>query len=112
MRRECGRQIELRSWCRLRDLVLAVASAYDVHPRSLLVRWSKGNEARQVLLYLATTHCRGRYSATELARRLGRVSVSGLAKAHERMAERLRVDTKLGDTVRRIETLVTGKSTT
>lgn len=110
VRRECGRQRELLSWVRLKDVLLATAGEYGADPRSLVVRWSRGNEARQVLLYLAAEHCRGRYPATELARRLGRISISGLAKAHHRLAERLRVDAKLRATVRRIEAAMGAES--
>ena len=110
VRRECGRQRGLLSWVRLKDVLLATAEEYGVEPRSLVVRWSRGNEARQVLLYLAAERCRGRYPATELARRLGRISISGLAKAHRRLAERLRVDARLRATVRRIEAAMGAKS--
>lgn len=45
-----------------------------------------------MLLYLAMEQRRGRYTATNLARRLGGISVSGLAKAHRRIEARLRKD--------------------
>ena len=108
--RECGQQAQLQSWCRLRELVLATAAAYGVEPRTLLVRWSRSNEARQVLLYLAMERCRGRYTATNLARRLGGISVSGLAKAHRRIQTRLCRDKTLRSTLGRIEAVVAEKS--
>ncbi len=80
VRRECGRQ----AWCSWRDVVLATAAAYALEPRKLLVQWSRNNEARQVLLYLAMERFRGRYTATDLVRRLGEVSVSGLATSRRR----------------------------
>ena len=110
IRRECGRQMKLQRWCMLRDVILAVADAYGVTPRRLLARWSRNNEARQVLLHLAMSHCRGRYTATNLALRLGRISVSGLAKAHERLAARLRTDAKLRKTVCEIQKRIVEKS--
>ena len=110
IRRECGRQMKLQRWCMLRHVVLAVADAYDVAPRQLLTRWSRNNVARQTLLYLAMNHCRARYTITNLAHRLGRISVSGLSKAHERMAARLRSDGKLRAIVRRIEKKIAEKS--
>lgn len=102
VRRECGQQRELRRWCKLRDVVLCVAGGYGVEPKRLLVRWSRNNEPRQVLLHLAMTHCRGRYTVTELAQRLGKISVSGLAKAHERLAGALDKDRDLRDRVARL----------
>ena len=103
VRRECGEQAELRSWCSLRDVLLATAAACGVEPRSLVVRWSRANEPRQLLLYLAMERCRGRYTATDLARRLGGISVSGLAKAHRRIEARLRTGAALRATVARID---------
>ena len=61
-------------------------------------------------LYLATKRCRGRYTATDLARRLGRISVSGLAKAHRRIEARLRTDAGLRAKVARIEAAMGEKS--
>ena len=110
VRRECGQQIRLQSWCRLGEVLLATAEAYGVEPRNLLVRWSRDNEPRQVLLYLAMERCRGRYTATNLAHRLGRLSVAGLAKAHRRIDRRLRTDAGLRDTVLAIEAALTEKS--
>jgi REP element-mobilizing transposase RayT len=110
VRRECGQQARLQAWCPLREVVLATAAAFGVEPRDLLLRWSRNNEARQVLLYLALEHCRGRYSATNLARRLGGISISGLAKAHRRMEARLRQDPDLRATVAPIEAAITDKS--
>ena len=110
VRRECGQLVELRGSCKLRDVVLCVANAYGVEPRRLLVRWSKKNVPRQVLLHLAMTHCRGRYTVTELARRLGKISVSGLAKAHERLICRLQTDSELRDRIREFAAELSGKS--
>jgi putative transposase len=103
VRRECGQQAKLQSWCSLRDVLRATSTACRAEPRSLVARWSRNNEPRQLLLYLATERCRGRYTATDLARRLGRISVSGLAKAHRRIEARLRTDAGLRATLARIE---------
>ncbi len=102
VRRECGRQVQLRSWCQLRSVVHAVAEEFGVPPVALLAKWSNGNDARQVLLYLAAVHCRGRYTLTSLGNRLGRISVSGLAKARQLMSARLTVDDGLRVRVDRI----------
>lgn len=102
VRRECGRQVQLRSWCLLRSVVHAVANEFSVSPVSLLGKWSNANDARQVVLYLAVIHCRGRYTLTSLANRLGRISVSGLAKARQLMVRRLASDDELRTRVERI----------
>jgi REP element-mobilizing transposase RayT len=103
VRRECGKQVRLRSWCLLRSVVHAVADEFSVPPVSLLAKWSHANDARQVLLYLAVVHCRGRYTLTSLANRLGRISVSGLAKARQLMVLRLASDDDLRVRVDRIQ---------
>ena len=110
VRRECGQQIKLGRWCKLRDVLMATAAACTVEPRDLLVRWSRNNEPRQVLLYLAMERCRGRYTATNLARRLGGISVSALAKAHHRVGQCMRTDKALARTVSTIEASLTRKS--
>ena len=103
VRRECGQQEKLLAWCGLRDVVLAVSEGYGLAPAELLRRWSRNNEARQVLLYLAVERCRGRYSATELAHRLGRISISGLGKAHDRVETRMERDPALRERVRHVQ---------
>ena len=103
IRRECGRQVQLRSWCLLRSVVHAVADEFRVRPVDLLEKWSNGNDARQVLLYLAAIHCRGRYTLTSLGKRLGKISVSGLAKARQLMDRRVKTDDGLRKRVDRIQ---------
>lgn len=110
VRRECGGQRTLQCRCSLRDVLLRVAEDYEVDPRRLLARWSRNNEPRQVLLHLVMTHCTGRYTTTELAQRLGKISVSGLAKAHERMTARLRTDAALRARVHRLNKQIGNKS--
>jgi len=110
VRRECGQQVKLLRWCRLRDVVHAVAAAYGLAPKDLLLRWSRANRPRQVLLYLASERCRGRYTATELARRLGRLSVSGLAKAHQRVKAEMAENTELRLSIRQAEGRIDEKS--
>ena len=110
VRRECGQQVKLLRWCRLRDVVHAVAGAYGLAPKDLLLRWSRANRPRQVLLYLASERCRGRYTATELARRLGRLSVSGLAKAHQRVKAEMAENTELRLSIRQAEGRIDEKS--
>jgi hypothetical protein len=54
----------LRAWCGLDQVIKAVVQHYECTEQELMRRHSKNNEARQVLLYLAVTYCRGRYTLT------------------------------------------------
>ena len=58
-------------------------------------RWSRSNEARQVLLYLAVSFCRGQNTLAGLAEELGPISMSGLTRAKQLMEEKLRRNRKL-----------------
>ena len=70
-----------------------------------------GSTPRRILLYMAAEHCRGRYTLSGLARRLGGISVSGLARAHGRIAARLKTDRALRATVQAAAAAVSQKST-
>ena len=78
---------KLLAWCALEDVKKAAAEKYGCDEQYLLRRHSRSNEARQVLLYLAATHCRGRYTLTELGTELGGVTVGGLSRARSLMSE-------------------------
>jgi len=107
---ECGQAAALGAWLSLESLVDLVAAAYNVGPSSLLRRHSRGNEARQVLLYLASRYCRGRHSLAELAQRLGPITTGALARARELMAERVARNGALRRRVSRIERTIHAQS--
>jgi len=69
----------------------------------MLRRHSKNNEARQVLLYLAATYCRGHCNLAELGVRLGPITISGLGSSRQIMVGRLRESRTLHDRVGAIE---------
>jgi len=69
------------AWVSLEDVVAAVGKAYNCPKNQLLRRHNRGCEARQALLYLAATHCRGRYTLAELGRQLGPVSLAAVSNA-------------------------------
>ena len=111
VRRESTQQRALRAWCSLERLVGLVAEEFGCSPKELLRRHSRNNEARQVLLYLAATYCRGRYSLSELGQRLGPITVSGLGSAREAMKKRLRKSRPLRRHVHALESRIAdGKS--
>ena len=103
VRRESAQQRRLASWCALERLVAAVAGEYGCEQAELLRRYNRGCEARQVLLYLAATHCRGRYSLSELGLELGPVTVSTIAAARQRVAARAAEDSGLRQRIDAIE---------
>ena len=92
VRRGWGQRAKLGVWCARRDVVLAAAGVCRTASRDLLVRWSRGDTPRQILLYMAAEPCRGRDTLSGLARRPGGIPVSGLAGAHGRIAVRLKTE--------------------
>jgi hypothetical protein len=77
VRREQSEAARLYSWCSFEDVQAVVAAWYGCEPDTLLGRYQRGNEARQMLLYLVSTYCRGRYTLVELSERLN-ISRAGL----------------------------------
>jgi putative transposase len=103
LRRELPQAAALHAAVPLEELVDHVSKAYATDPQSLLRRHSRGNEARQVLLYLACMHCRGRHSLTELAERLGPITVGGLTHARYVAQARMRREASMGRRIAHIE---------
>ena len=90
-------------------LTARVATAFDTDAPARLRRWSQNNTGRQVLLYLACRHCRGRYCLTDMAERLGGITIGSLSRSRQLMEQRLARDRALRRTVARLErTLRTG----
>jgi len=80
----------------------AVQKAYGISREALLRRHNRGCEARQVLLYLAATYCRGRYSLTELGQALGPISLAAVSNARSKLSQRMARDPGLKS---RVETI-------
>ncbi len=89
------------------DLAAIVARDYTVDAEQLLVRRSRHAEARAVLIYLVSRHCRPTSTLTELAKAFG-ISVSGLAKARDRIDADSRTNKRLRQRIRRIESKILG----
>ena len=89
LRSESGQGRKLRAWCSLDEVKMAVADEYGCGESELLKRHNRGNEARQMLLYMAATHCRGRYTLSELGLKLGPITVGALSHARSLMAGRI-----------------------
>ena len=102
-RREQPQAAALGAWVSLDDLIDRVAQAYGTDQQALLRPHSRHNEARQVLLYLACTWCRGRHTLTHLAEQLGPISVGGLTHARYIMSARLAESRALRRRVARLE---------
>ncbi len=103
VRRESTQQRRLRSWRSLDEVIRAVESAFGIPEKELRRKSNRGCEARQVLLYLAAIHCRGRYSLSEIAEQLGPLTTSGLDSARSKMTARLLKDKQLRERVSQIE---------
>lgn len=95
VRRESSQHRKLASWVSLDQVIEAVGKVYRCRKSQLLRRHNRGFEARQALLYLAATHCRGRYSLAELGKRLGPVSLAAVSNARTKMAKRMATDPQL-----------------
>ncbi len=109
IRRESGQHRRLSTWISLEEIICAVRNAYECPEEQLLRRHNRNCEARQVLLYLAATHCRGRYSLAELGQRLGPVSLAGVSNARSKMARRIAEDRGLRGRVETVTTAILDK---
>jgi hypothetical protein len=78
VRRESNQHRRLAAWVPLERVIEVVGRTYGASEKQQLRRHNRGCEARQLLEYLAATHCRGRYSLPELGRRLGPVSLAAV----------------------------------
>lgn len=110
VRRESSQHRKLAAWVSLDQVIAAVGQAYRCQKGQLLRRHNRDCEARQVLLYLAATHCRGRYSLTELGKRLGPVSLSAVSNARTKMVKRMAVDKTLKKRIDEISLLLKSQS--
>jgi REP element-mobilizing transposase RayT len=105
--RELGEKRRFAARVDLDAMAVAVSNAYAVPARTLFVKNSRGNQARQVFLFLASTHCRGRYSLTELAGKLGGITVGGLTRSRYNVLKASRSDRKLRNKIAEIEESIT-----
>ena len=64
---------------------------------------ARGSEARQALLYLAATFCRGRYNLAELGQRLGPITTAAVSRARSIMAGRMARDRELRGRIAKME---------
>lgn len=108
IQRESVQQRALRSWFGFEELIDLVADAHASDRAHLLRRRSRSNEARQILLYLASVHCRGRYGLSELSSRLGPITVSALGSARDVMRGRMRKNPELAQRIAELELQIAG----
>ncbi len=106
VRRESSQHRKLAAWVSLEQVIAAVGEAYRCPKRQLLRRHNRDCEARQALLYLAATHCRGRHSLSELGKRLGPVSLAAVSNARTKMAKRMKANQDLQRRISRISNLL------
>jgi len=109
VRRESTQHRHLSSWLSLDDVINAVRKTYGTSRQALLRRHHRGCEGRQVLLYLAATHCRGRYSLAEIGQALGPISLAAVSNARIIMLRRMHRDPALGRRVGALSSTLTAK---
>jgi REP element-mobilizing transposase RayT len=102
IRRDQLQAKKLEHWISLSEIANLVASEYDCTPESLRGRYQRGNEARQVLLYLASRHCRGGHTLAEISEYLN-ISVGGLTAGRDVFKKRLQKDRTLSRRVKKLE---------
>lgn len=93
-RREQPSLVRLQESLGLEDVTAAVADYYRLERERLLLRKGAHRQARRVLMYCASTYARHQCTLTELAGAFG-VSVSGLTRARDRVADLLPRSKKL-----------------
>ena len=91
---------------RVNDIVNAVEQVYGIPAEELRRRGNRSCEGRQILLYLAAVHCRGRYTLSAIGEQLGPVTISGLDSARKKMASRIKEEKRLQNKVKQIEKTV------
>ena len=99
--REDAELSALQSGLRLADVVQAVANHYGIAARRLKDRRCRAREARQMLLYLASCHCRKDRTLSDLSEEL-HITLPGLTAARDRVARRLRRTPRLRRTAEAI----------
>lgn len=67
IRRELGEYCQMSSSYDFNTVSDAVSQSYKMSLEKLLKKNTRNNDARQVLIYLASRYCRGKYSLTQLA---------------------------------------------
>jgi hypothetical protein len=102
LHRELAEHGRLKASFEMETLISAVTGSYGVKEDRILLRNSRDNESRQVLMYLACRFCRGRYSLTEIADRLN-VSLGGLTRSRYNMRKRISLDKALGKRIVKLE---------
>lgn len=103
IRRELGTKAKLISSIDVKKVINAVCRHYKVETDYVLMKNSRNNEARQVLLYLACKYCRGRYSLSELGKILGHLTVGALTRSRYNMAVKIKDNKKLKSRIKKIE---------
>ena len=89
-RRELAQTRRFIRWVDFNTLLDAVAEETAIHKSRLLKPYASTKKVRRVLIYLSSCLCRGRYTATELAAKLGLTLggfTSGAYKAKMEFAE-------------------------
>ena len=88
----------------LEDLIKIIVEEYKVEENFILKKHSRCIE-RQMLIYLASTLCRGRYTLTELGNRL-ELSLGGICRSRYNIQNKIKKDPVLRKKIDRIKKLL------
>jgi putative transposase len=109
LRRDQTQAMHLRSWVSFEEVQSLVAKVYTCTPESLLKRYQRGNEGRQMLLYVASKYCRGRYTLAEISEQLD-ISLGGMTSGRYAFQQRLNRSSALRKQLRQIERRLNAKT--
>jgi len=104
--REDAELSALQAGLRLADVLQAVANHYGIAARRLKDRRCRAREARQMLLYLASCHCRKDRTLSDVSDEL-HITLPGLTATRDRVARRLRRTPRLQRTAEAIRAALT-----
>jgi len=83
-------------------IIAAVCESYGIERARLEMKWGRGNEPRDVAVYLASRACG--MALREIAPHFGGLSVPALSLASRRVRDRLAEDKKFARRIRSVET--------
>ena len=101
LRRELSNTVHFRSSVKFETLVKVISNEFNIETNILLTPNSRIPE-RQILIYLASTMCRGRYTLTAIGQMLG-ISLGGVSGNKYKFNRRLMKDKKLRKTLDKIK---------
>ena len=101
----CPQANKLSSFMKLENLQKEVAEYYQIDREMFFAKFSKNNEPRQMLLFLARKYCRGRYPLVELAVFFG-LSANSFGSNVYKFTKRVNCNRELGKKVKELQSIL------